>query len=259
MTQTRDLRSPLPGGEERDGGLLIRNARLIGVGTWTDSAVGTPCHYSADVLRKDATNWKDYSYWSRHRGGTPRSIVEKIGIVRNPHYENDAVVGDILLHGRTQESRDAINYILWARGAGIPVFSSVELVDEEAWNPSESRYEATSVTFTGAACVNLGACTTCALPSSSASALESVAAELDRSATAQKANFASLEARIERLRAARVAAELEDPAPSLVDREAGVITCLGAPLEGDEPDRSARDLADPPGIIVDRHGEVRAV
>ena len=162
----RELRFELSptGIQEADGGLLIRNARLLAAGTWTDSQVQTPLFYPADVLRANAGNWADNSYWSRHKGGVPRAITEKVGIISNQRFENDAIVGDIFLHGRTQESRDTIAYVRWAQEKGIPVYSSVEHIGPEAWNERERRYELTSLQMLGAAIVNVGACQTCTLP-----------------------------------------------------------------------------------------------
>lgn len=166
-THHRELRFELPPSanyQERDGGLLIRNVRLLAVGLWTDSMVRTPVFYPADVLRENAGNWTDNSYWSRHTGGFPRRITEKIGIIQNQRFENDAIVGDVFLHGRTQESQDSIAYVKWAREQGVPVYTSVEHGGDETWNEAERRYELTSLYFTGAAIVNRGACTTCTLP-----------------------------------------------------------------------------------------------
>jgi hypothetical protein len=150
--------------QEVDGGLLIRNARLLAAGTWTDSQVQTPLFYPPDILRANAGNWADNSYWSRHRGGVPRAITEKVGIISNQRFEGDAIIGDIILHGRTQESRDTIAYVRWAQEKGIPVYSSIEHIGQETWNERERRYELTSLQMVGAAIVNVGACQTCTLP-----------------------------------------------------------------------------------------------
>jgi chaperonin cofactor prefoldin len=94
----------------------------------------------------------------------PRAITEKVGIISNQRFEGDAIIGDIFLHGRTQESRDTIAYVRWAQEKGIPVYSSVEHVGQETWNERDRRYELTSLQMVGAAIVNVGACQTCTLP-----------------------------------------------------------------------------------------------
>jgi len=162
----RELRFEISptGIQETDGGLHIRNARLLAVGTWKDSQVQSPLFYPSEVLRANAGNWVDNSCWSRHNGGVPRAITDKVGIISNQRFEEDAVLGDIYLHGRTQQSRDTIAYVHWAQEKGIPVYSSVEHIGTETWNERDHRYELTSLQFLGAAIVNNGACQSCTLP-----------------------------------------------------------------------------------------------
>lgn len=142
-----------------DGGLLIHGVKLLAEGTWTDSAVGTPLHYSAQALEANAGNWKDLTTWSRHLGGVPRDITEKVGGTENPRYHDHAVVGDIRLHGLTQKSRDTIALVK----AGIANYVSVEHGGTEKWNATTRRYEADEITFYGNAIVNRGACAKCTL------------------------------------------------------------------------------------------------
>lgn len=141
------------------GGLLIRGVKLLAAGIWTDSAHGTPLEYSPDVLQRYATNWVDSAMWSRHSGGVPRNITEKVGEVLNQRYENEAVVGDLHYHGLTQQSRDTIAMIK----AGLANFVSVEHGGKERWNPGKKQYEAQEITFTGIATVNRGACARCTI------------------------------------------------------------------------------------------------
>lgn len=82
--EVRELRIELFSGkyQEQDGGLLIRDVKLLASGTWTDLHIGTPLFYPGKVLEKYAKNWIDNSLWSRHSGGMSRSITDKIGEVR---------------------------------------------------------------------------------------------------------------------------------------------------------------------------------
>lgn len=196
-THHRELRSEisLSNTQEENGGLLIRNARLLAVGLWTDSQVRTPVFYPPNILKENAGNWIDNSYWSRHQGRVPRRITEKVGIVLNPRFEGDAVVGDILLHGKTLESKDTIAYIKWAQGQGIKVFTSVEHGGDETWNEAERRYELTSLYFTGAAIVNIGACSTCALPRENEGTSMDIK-ELEAALKAATDKVAALEAKV---------------------------------------------------------------
>ena len=141
------------------GGLIVRGVKLLAAGTWTDSAQGTPLEYSANVLQRYATNWVDSAMWSRHSGGVPRNITEKVGEVLNQRYENEAVVGDLHYHGLTQASKDTIAMVK----AGLANFVSVEHGGREKWNPGKKLYEAQEITFSGIATVNRGACAKCTI------------------------------------------------------------------------------------------------
>ena len=141
------------------GGLLIRGVKLLAAGIWTDSAQGTPLEYSSDVLQRYAGNWLDSAMWSRHSGGVPRNITEKVGEVLNQRYEDEAVVGDLHYHGLTQQSRDTIAMVK----AGQANFVSVEHGGKEKWNPGRRIYQAEELTFTGIATVNRGACARCTI------------------------------------------------------------------------------------------------
>ena len=141
------------------GGLIVRGVKLLAAGIWTDSAQGTPLEYSSDVLQRYAGNWVDSAMWSRHSGGVPRNITEKVGEVLNQRYENEAVVGDLHYHGLTQQSRDTIAMVK----AGQANFVSVEHGGKEKWNPGRRIYQAEELTFTGLATVNRGACAKCTI------------------------------------------------------------------------------------------------
>ena len=201
--------------QEVDGGLLIRNARLLAAGTWTDSQVQTPLFYPPDILRANAGNWADNSYWSRHRGGVPRAITEKVGIISNQRFEGDAIIGDIFLHGRTQESRDTIAYVRWAQEKGIPVYTSVEHIGQETWNERDRRYELTSLQMVGAAIVNVGACQTCTLPRENEGepdmADDQKIKELEAALKAATEKITALEAEVKELKGKNAPAAGEDP------------------------------------------------
>lgn len=141
------------------GGLIVRGVKLLAAGIWTDSAQGTPLEYSSDVLQRYAGNWLDSAMWSRHSGGVPRNITEKVGEVLNQRYENEAVVGDLHYHGLTQQSRDTIAMVK----AGQANYVSVEHGGKEKWNPGKRIYQAEELTFTGIATVNRGACAKCTI------------------------------------------------------------------------------------------------
>jgi hypothetical protein len=69
------------------GGLMVYNVPALMEGTWTDSLAQTPLFYTREALQKYADNWVDNGLWSRHTGGQPRPITDKIGEVKNPRYK----------------------------------------------------------------------------------------------------------------------------------------------------------------------------
>lgn len=162
----REYRLDLPGVGNKvrnaDGSLTIRDARMLASGTWTDSLQKTACHYSPELLRANAGNWVDNGIWSRHPGGMSRSITDKVGIADNFRFLVDAVVADINIHCMTQKSKDVAALV----EAGLVNYVSSELMGTEHWDAANNWYEATDLTFTGAAIVNRGACTTCTFEAS---------------------------------------------------------------------------------------------
>ena len=157
----RELRAKISFGQYQatDGGLLVKDVKLLASGTWTDSYMGTPLFYPEAILERYASNWIDNSLWSRHGGGIPRSITEKIGEIRNPRYNGGAVIGDLWLHEKTQTSRDTAELIK----AGLVDYVSVEHGGKERWNAAEKRYDAEELVFGGVAVVNKGACKVCTI------------------------------------------------------------------------------------------------
>jgi cell fate (sporulation/competence/biofilm development) regulator YmcA (YheA/YmcA/DUF963 family) len=153
---------------EPDGSLLIKDVPMLAEGVWTDSAVGTPLNYIPKTLEEYAGNWIDYSGWSRHLGGVPRDSTDKVGEAIDPHYGqftgkdgkvHQAVIADVRVHPHTQKSRDMQEMIRH----GLISFVSVEHGGDERLNPATRQMEAASLTFTGFAFVNKGACKLCRL------------------------------------------------------------------------------------------------
>ena len=140
-----------------DGGLLVKDVPMLAAGTWTDSAVQSALNYPERTLQKYAANWSDLSGWARHAGGVPRDATDKVAELRNPRYQDGAVVGDIYLHGATQKSRDMIELVKRKLIAMV----SVEHTGDERYNSSTRQLEAESLNFSGFAFVNKGACKLC--------------------------------------------------------------------------------------------------
>ena len=147
--------------QELDGGLLVKGVKLLAAGTWTDSTQKTPCRYTPEKLKEFAQNWTDRSLWSRHGGGMPRDITEKIGDIRNIRYLDEAVMGDPFFHGKTSRSKDTMEMVRH----GLAGFVSVEMRTRDRWVPGEKVLEAEEIVFDGVATVNRGACNICTIRS----------------------------------------------------------------------------------------------
>lgn len=143
-----------------DGGLLIHDVIIMAEGAWTDMH-GIDTVFTAEVLQRCASQWADNAVWTRHSGGTPRSVTEKIGAVLNPYYSHDnaAVMGDVYLHCQTDASRACANLVQMPREAGGIKDVSAETVVE-----IQPDGLVIDVSFTGLALVEDGACEVCKLP-----------------------------------------------------------------------------------------------
>ncbi|MBR2697771.1 MAG: hypothetical protein IKE76_04195, partial [Clostridia bacterium] len=143
-----------------EGGLLIHGVVIMAAGEWTDMH-GIRTVFGEEVLQRCAGQWADPAVWTRHAGGSPRSVTEKIGTVLNPAYSPSqaAVVGDILLHCKTETSAAAAELVQLQKDQGGIKDVSAETIVEMA--PGGI---VTDVTFTGLALVEDGACEVCKLP-----------------------------------------------------------------------------------------------
>jgi hypothetical protein len=282
---TRMFNAPI-GADEKfvahgDGGLLIKDIIVLAEGTWTDSLVGTPLHYTAKTLSKGAPNWVANGIWSRHSGGAPRAINDKVGEIRSPRFslEHKAVLADGFLHGRTQASRDVIELVK----AGLVTDVSAEVGGKEVWNAEAKRYEAASLAFYGLAIVDRGACEVCKLKHNESAgpagdcqddktkdgepmADETKIPELEKKVAGlelEKAGFekelAALKEKLqadEKARSEKVA-ELEK---ALAEKDARVKELEQAPappktVVGESTDGDGRELAEPPLRVRGRAGE----
>ena len=156
-----------------DGGLLVKDVPMLAAGTWTDSAVQSPLNYPERTLSKYAANWSDMSGWARHAGSVPRDATDKVAELRNPRFQDGAVMGDIFIHGYTQKSRDMIELVK----RRLISMVSVEHTGDERYNASTRQLEAETLSFSGFAFVNKGACKLCRINETPlVSASEAVAA-----------------------------------------------------------------------------------
>ena len=143
-----------------EGGLLIHGVIIMAAGSWTDMH-GIHTTFSEEVLQRCAGQWADNAVWTRHSGGTPRPVTEKVGAVLEPHYDPSqaAVVGDVLLHNKTDASASASALVRMDREQG-----GIKDVSAETIVEMDQRGNVTDVIFTGLALVEDGACEVCKLP-----------------------------------------------------------------------------------------------
>ena len=243
---SRDNLEDLP-----DGGLLIRDVKLLAEGTWTDSAVGTPLFYPTHALEANATNWRDHATWSRHLGGVPRDITEKVGVTENPRYVDRAVVGDIRLHGLTQKSRDTIALVK----AGVANYVSVEHGGTEQWNAATRQYEADEITFYGNAIVNRGACAKCTLRGNEAAPEEE---ETTMDTKELEAKIEAMEREMEAIKAAATVTPEPAPAPKELEEALAAIEALTEKVK--QLEAQPATAATTPGPAIERElGEVETL
>jgi len=142
-----------------DGAMMVNNVIAMAAGEWT-SMQGVTAKFSDDVLKICAENWPSRGVWTRHPGGSPRNIVEQVGNVMNPRYEEGkGVVVDIHLHGRSGNSKDIISMVQFpAERGGIRDVSAETILELDASG------NVRNITFTGLAIVDVGACETCKIP-----------------------------------------------------------------------------------------------
>jgi hypothetical protein len=157
-----ELRSPLELGNDKfskndDGTVTVHDVRLLAAGRIVDSLSRTPTHITPEALQK--ATWKRDGFWSRHPGGKPRDITDKVGYITNQHYEGDCVIGDIVINNRTTKSKD----VLAMMEAGDFNWVSAEIIAKESYSEALKGYSTDSIDFIGVAAVERGACESCTI------------------------------------------------------------------------------------------------
>lgn len=143
-----------------DGGLMVHGVVIMAAGSWTDMH-GIHTVFTPEVLQRCASQWADNAVWTRHSGGAPRSVTEKIGAVLNPSYDptRSAVIADIYLHRQTETSEASAALVQMDKLAG-----GIKDVSAETLVEMDADGTVVDVTFTGLALVEDGACEVCKLP-----------------------------------------------------------------------------------------------
>lgn len=143
-------------GRDVDGGYLTENCTVLAEGVWNG------IKYTPMELAKAANKWRDNSVWNRHYEGRQRDESNRIGLLKNIHFDNHRIAGDVFLSNNTPEGREMIELVKDGKVNGL----SVEHVDITINN------EATDIEFLGIAVVPEPACTVCSLSQKEAKEME---------------------------------------------------------------------------------------
>lgn len=128
---------------------IYRGATILTEGAFTDSLTREPVIYYSDVLRSTVNNWESNYLNIDHS----HNILDRIGKVENPRFENGKVKVDLYIHPITQNAKDTISLI----DAGYINWLSVEIMSDDAWNKNNERYVKDMV-YIGLAIVSTPAC-----------------------------------------------------------------------------------------------------
>lgn len=137
--------------QEVEGGYLIIGVPLLAAGTWNGIT------YTPDQLLLNFDSWRDNSVYNRHYEDKQRDESNKIGLIRNQRYENEAILGDVFLSNESDNGKEMIHYVKTNQINGM----SVEHVG--AYRQVGSQLLAYDISFWGAAVVPTPACTVCQL------------------------------------------------------------------------------------------------
>lgn len=151
MTKTKSLsllNVEYPGnGREVEGGYLTEDCTLLAVGVWN----GTK--YVATELAKSANRWRDNSVWNRHYEGKQRDESNRVGLLKNIHFDDYRIAGDVFLSNGTPEGRDIIELVKADKLKGLSVEHMDYMVDGIS----------TDIEFLGIAIVPEPGCRICSL------------------------------------------------------------------------------------------------
>jgi len=146
MSESYKVELP-PQRQDVAGGYLIKNVTLLAEGNWNG------IEYRASVLDSSQYSWRDNSIWNRHYEGKQRTEKNRIGLIRNQHYEDRSIKGDVFLSDNTDEGKEMIHFVRNNQINGI----SVEHISRDIGDV------AVDISFMGAAIVPTPACTICQL------------------------------------------------------------------------------------------------
>ena len=166
--------------EGADGPLIVHNVPIMASGIWP-SMNGKRYHFSEQFLLANLNNWSDSIVWNRHPliPGENRSATDSIGAVLKHFfnanfttmlkdgtlYKGAAIMGDVLFHRKTEESRDAATLIrLPYDQGGFRMVSAEMHMDGLAFDAERNVYVPEKCNFFGLTIQREGGCAACNIP-----------------------------------------------------------------------------------------------
>ena len=128
---------------------IYRDVTMLTEGAFSDSLTMESVAYRKDVLQKTVKNWRSNYLNIDHYN----IVLDRIGRVENPRWEDGKVKGDLYIHPITQTAKDTIALI----DSGEVNWLSVEIMTEDAWDKNNERY-VKDMDYIGLAVVTAPAC-----------------------------------------------------------------------------------------------------
>ena len=137
--------------ENEFGDIEFPNATLICPGSFRDSYSRKEIIYDEKILKKNAKNWEEPSFLTLDHSA---SVLDRIGLIKNQHWDGKCVIGDLVILTITQKGKDAVNLIK----RGIITDLSIEAFTNEEYDIVNKSLVITDIRFRSASLVEKGAC-----------------------------------------------------------------------------------------------------
>lgn len=138
---------------EPDDAVRYESVMLLAPGEWTDSASRETVYYAPDAIKRSADNWQDNQVNLHHDPQNPTANVGHVDTDSVTVDDRGRLFADIVLHGRTAASEDAIGLFDLAlesegdQGIGGP---SVEIPDDVVeWDSDRGVQRMVEMAFSG--------------------------------------------------------------------------------------------------------------
>ena len=129
---------------------IYSNAILLTPGSWSDCLTKAPVEYTDIQLKLSASKWESNFLNIDHS----QSTLDRIGYVKNQHWRDGKILGDLYIYPITQNARDIIGMI----DNGLVNSLSVELSSVDRWDFQTNKRFAENIIFYGLSVVLTPAC-----------------------------------------------------------------------------------------------------